>query len=464
VPLSLRRWFPVWLFAVGLMVALGIQIIFVRDHLAGGSGQRMNTVFKFGFQIWTLWALGAATAVPLLVHLLRRRETLLGIWIGTLVCLLLPGLLYPLAATPSRLSTRFDPLQPLTLDGLAFMDRATYPFVDDSRNIDVQINLRPDAEAIRWLNENISGTPVFLTSEREFYRAYGMRIAANTGLPTVLGALHQNEQRPPAVVAERERDVQTMWNTADLRQTQQLLRQYRVEYVYVGPIERVLYTPEGIAKWDQLNGLLLTVAYQNSGVTIYRVEQAALAEMAPSNVREITAADTETATLEAAVAADPDDSSRAFALGLRYMEHDRAADAVRTLEAAARAHPDDVPLHHLLGDALARVGRTDDAVAAWQHAVDVERTVNNLTKLGRELLSLDRWADAERTLNEALALDPAFGEALWALGEVYRVRGDREQAIVQYRQCMKTSAKDSPWRAEASKALASLGVPTSNNE
>jgi len=460
VPLSLRRWFPVWLFSVGLMVALGIQIIFVRDHLAGGTGQRMNTVFKFGFQIWTLWALGATTAIPLLVCYLRRRETLFGMWIGALVCLLLPGLLYPFAAIPSRLSTRFDPTQPLTLDGLAFMDRGTYRFVDESRNIDAQIILQPDADAIRWLNENINGTPVFLTSEREFYRAYGMRIAANTGLPTVLGKLHQDEQRLPAVVAEREQDVQTLWNTADLAQTQQLLRRYRVEYVYVGPIERVLYAPEGIAKWEQLQGTLLTTAYQNSGVTIYRVEPMVLAQMAPNDVGESAAADVETATLEAAFAADPDNSSAAFTLGQQYLERDRAAEAVRTLEAAARTHPDDVPLHHLLGDALAQVGRTDDALAAWQHTVDVARTPNNLTKLGRELLDLDRWNDAERTLNEALALDPAFAEALWALGEVYRVRGDRDQAIAQYQQCVDRVAADSPWHAAAAKALVSLGVPT----
>jgi tetratricopeptide (TPR) repeat protein len=389
---------------------------------------------------------------------------MLGMWIGALVCLLLPGLLYPFAALPSRLSTRFGRTQSLTLDGLAFMDRGMYRFVDENRNIDAEIDLRPDAEAIRWLNENISGTPVFLTSEREFYRAYGMRIAANTGLPTVLGKLHQDEQRDPAVVAQREQDVQTLWNTADLRQTQQLLRRYRVEYVYVGPIERVLYTPEGIAKWDQLEGTLLSRAYQNNAVTLYRVEQTALAQTSPSDVSQIAPADVETATLEAAAAANPDDNSAAFTLGLHYLKRDRATDAIRTLEAAARAYPNDVPLHHLLGDALAQAGRTDDALAAWQHAVDITRTPNNLTKLGRELLELDRWDEAERTLNEALALDPAFAEALWALGEVFRLRGDRDQAIAQYQQCVETAAADSPWHAEAVKALKALGVPTSNNE
>ncbi len=460
VRLPVRHWLPLWLITVGVLVALGVQIVFVRDHLAGSSSQRMNTVFKFGFQVWTLWALGAAGALPMIARRLRHHETAFGIWLGVLAILVLPGLVYPLAGMASRLATRFDLTQPLTLDGLAFMDRARYRYANDDQNVDTEIDLRPDADAIRWLNKNIVGTPVFLTSEKEFYRAYGMRIAANTGLPTVLGKLHQDEQRDPAMVRERERDVQTLWNTGDLSETQQLLRTYRVEYVYVGPIERALYTPGGITKWAQMDGTLLNVAYQNSGVTIYRVDQVALANAAGGVAARVPVSDVP-AALDTALADDLTDTQGAFQLGQQLLDHDRVTDAVRTLEAAARAHPDDVPLHHLWGDALARDGRPDDAIAAWQHAVNVERTPNTLTKLGHELIKLDRFPDAERTLNQALALDPAFAEARWALGELFRARnasGDRERAIAQYQQCVEHAPAESPWRAEAVQALDALEV------
>jgi YYY domain-containing protein len=454
--LRLRDWLPLWLITVGVLVALGVQLVFVRDHLANSSSERMNTVFKFGFQIWTLWSIGAATALPLVVRHLRRYETMFGIWLGLLGITLLPGLVYPLAGIPSRLATRFDTAQPLTLDGLAFMQRAQYEHQDRT------INLEPDAEAIAWLKQNIQGTPVFLTSELEFYRAYGMRIAANTGLPTVLGKLHQDEQRDPQAVRERERDVQTLFNTTDLDEAQQLLRKYRVNYVYIGPVERALYAAEGIAKFAQLQNSVLYPVYDNKGVTIYRVNTDAL-QHAGANDRSPPPAqvDDETGAMEAQLTADPSDSSAAFALGRRYLELDRATDAVRAMERAVRAHPDDVPLYHLWGDAWAHAGRADDAIAAWQHAVDVARTPNNLTKLGGELVRMDRFDAAERTLNQALALDPAFGEALFALGELYRTRnapGDRDRAITQYQLCLERAAPDSPWRERATAEINTLKI------
>ena len=50
------------------------------------------------------------------------------------------------------------------------------------------------------------------------------------------------------------------------------MRQLRVGYVYLGPLERLLFRPESLHKFDVLaeQGELET-AYQNQQVTIYRV-------------------------------------------------------------------------------------------------------------------------------------------------------------------------------------------------
>src|SRR6185295_1314192 len=177
------------------------------------------------------------------------------------------ALIFPLAGTPSRLATRFpDPPGP-TLDGLAFMDRGIY---DWQGNI---IDLSADADAIRWLNTHISGTPIVLQSSQEFYRAYGVRIAANTGLPTVVSPLHASEQHDPDLVAERDRDVQTIYSTLDPTEALQLLSKYHVGYVYIGPIERAAYGKPGTAKFDQLEGAYLTLLYKNDAVKIYQVNQ-----------------------------------------------------------------------------------------------------------------------------------------------------------------------------------------------
>ncbi|HLY30155.1 MAG TPA: DUF2298 domain-containing protein, partial [Ktedonobacterales bacterium] len=50
------------LLVLGLCVAFGVEIIYVRDFLDNSPWERMNTVFKFYYQVWTLLALGSALA------------------------------------------------------------------------------------------------------------------------------------------------------------------------------------------------------------------------------------------------------------------------------------------------------------------------------------------------------------------------------------------------------------------
>ncbi len=444
-----RDWLPLWLITVALLVALGIQFVFIRDHLAGSPYERMNTVFKFGEQIWVLLALGAATALPLTLRILRQSETLYGLWLGALIALLIPGLLYAPIGIANRLSVRFDQTLPLTLDGLAFMSHARY------QHNDREIDLRPDAEAIAWLNEHIAGMPVFATSELEFYRAYGMRVAANTGLPTVLGRLHQDEQRPAAQVVERERDVQTLFNTSDSQAALRVLAKYAVDYVYIGPVERALYDPLGIAKFARWEGTVLERVYGNDGVDIYRVNREAVSQLVATTALP-AAVEALTPSIEDQIASLAHDSGAAFGLATRLIEQNQLDDAARVLEAAAAQHPADVPLHHLLGDVLARIGRPDEAVAAWRKAAETQPTALNVNKLGQGLMQLGRYDEAIAAFNEALAIDPAFPDPHFFLGELYRMRdgvGDRQRAREAYQRYLDRAPPDGLWRVSAEEQL-----------
>jgi uncharacterized membrane protein len=63
-----------------------------------------------------------------------------------------------------------------------------------------------------------------------------------------------------------------LYRTSDLERTIEIVRDLRVTYVYVGPLERILY-PHTEAKFEQLvSQERLSVAHENDLVCIYRVE------------------------------------------------------------------------------------------------------------------------------------------------------------------------------------------------
>jgi YYY domain-containing protein len=240
--LAPATWYALLLAWLGWAVSLGIELVYIRDHLDGSEWYRMNTVFKFGLHIWVLLALAAAALLPLLLGGLRRLGGATAQALGLVVLALLLALaaIYPLAGTPSRVANRFDVATGPTLDGLAFMEQAYFEydclaFGGCEPGVErVVVDLRGDAAAIAWLNRTISGTPIIVQSNLSFYRAYGIRIAANTGLPTVVSALHVNEQRDPAAAARRDRDLERFYRSSEIEQALRFLASYGVDYVYVG--------------------------------------------------------------------------------------------------------------------------------------------------------------------------------------------------------------------------------------
>src|SRR5262249_26030269 len=154
-----------------------------------------------------------------LLRWLRRKGAITkSISRAALIALLGLALVFPLIGTPSRLATRFPITPGPTLDGLAFMDTAEFDVAPENMGLlpesaPVHISLRGDGAAIRWLNENIRGTPIVLQSDLWFYRSYGVRIAANTGLPNIISPLHASEQHDPAQVDQRDQDLQAIYKT-----------------------------------------------------------------------------------------------------------------------------------------------------------------------------------------------------------------------------------------------------------
>jgi uncharacterized membrane protein len=98
-------------------------------------------------------------------------------------------LLYPLMGGFAKIKDRMAENAPATLDGMAYMPYASY--FDQDR----ELKLVEDYGAIRWLQENVQGTPVIVEGQVVEYR-WGSRYSIYTGLPAVLGwNWHQRQQR-----------------------------------------------------------------------------------------------------------------------------------------------------------------------------------------------------------------------------------------------------------------------------
>ena len=257
--------------AVPLALVIGLDVFRVEGDVA-----RMNSVFKFYLQIWVLLAVASAYLLWRLAHgrrsALRRLAPGKMLWLGGLAVLLISAAIYPVLGTQARLRDRFDGRAlPLTLDGTAYIQGTTY------HDIEGDIDLAADYEGIKWLRENIQGSPIVLESVTPTYR-WGGRVSVYAGLPTVIGwQWHQEQQRWEyrRFVGNRIRDVNEIYSTQSPSKALSHLRKYGVKYIYVGQLERLYYREAGLRKFEGSLSDHLEKVYENTQVTIYRVRDAA---------------------------------------------------------------------------------------------------------------------------------------------------------------------------------------------
>jgi YYY domain-containing protein len=265
-----HRQFGLTLIGLGLALTLVVEFIVLKSDIS-----RMNTVFKFYLQVWVMWGIASAALLPELVSRLKTSPAggpnkpggwKLRTWQIGFGVLLAACLLYPLTATPVRISDRFEGSRSNTLDGGAYMLTSMY-----SEN-DVPFKLEWDQYAMDWLQRNVRGLPVIVEANTSLYR-WGSRISIYTGLPTVIGwDWHQKQQRaalPGDMIDRRTEDVGTIYTSQDIELTVQLLERYNIRYIYVGPLERIYYGEEGLSKFEAHQGQYWNLVYGNEEVKIY---------------------------------------------------------------------------------------------------------------------------------------------------------------------------------------------------
>jgi len=257
----------------GLAVLAGTQLVYLKDFLQGGGAYRMNTLFKFFSQVWVIWGVAAAIALPRIWSgfVLQGRGMRLwrSLWAITFVLLFAAGFAYPIWGTPARLDMRFPGWQPAfgTLNGLAFMREGSFNWPDQSNTLE----LASDWAAIQWLLENVRGNATIIESSQVgYYREAGSRIASMTGLSGITG-MHEGEQRYGEDVGQRSALHREFWETPDTARMQQLIDELQADLVYVGPLEAYLH-PAAIERLQQMvDDGRLTRLFTSEQATIYLV-------------------------------------------------------------------------------------------------------------------------------------------------------------------------------------------------
>ena len=261
------------LFALSLtMLALGLAIGVDLVRVEGDIG-RMNTLFKYYLEVWILLALAASFFLWRMGHDnwlgATRFRWMNFTWLAVVAVLVGCSLVYTVLGTHARVGDRFQALPP-TLNGVAYMEQAVHWEKKQA------IELKWDAEAIRWLQDNIQGSPVILEAHTEQYR-WGGRMANYTGLPTVLGwPWHQIQQRGPysREVHYRARDVRTMYETEDVELLADLMAKYEVKYVVAGDLERIFYSPEQVGKFDIMaRNETFKKVFDNGRTAVYELQR-----------------------------------------------------------------------------------------------------------------------------------------------------------------------------------------------
>lgn len=215
--------------AVGLILLP--EIVYIKD-IYSGDYKRANTMFKLTYQAFILFGICFGYIFTRMLKYGSTKGQKITATVGLILFSL--TLFYVGNATNSWYGNIFHREGYKGLDATAFMEE----------------DFPEDAVAARWLNENISGTPIVLEANGLSYTEY-QRISVITGLPTVLG-WYTHEQlwksqpgisndRVTARLDKRAEDIQKIYTLEEKGLVRLLINNYNVDYIYVGGLEQKKY-------------------------------------------------------------------------------------------------------------------------------------------------------------------------------------------------------------------------------
>jgi YYY domain-containing protein len=241
-----------------------VEFVYVNEQ---AGPLRMNTVFKTYMQIWVFWSVGAgAAAAGLLARADRAAEhveapsidwsTVAPVGVAVLV---VATSLYGGFALSAHFGTDAEP----TLDATEMPG-----WYDES-----------ELAAVDWLDRTADGSTVIVsapgTGSNPGMYSWESSIASSlTGVPTVAGWAHEVGYRGPDAYYARVEAVDALY-TGSPQEAASLIREYGVDYVWVGTAERNRYGGE-LVNFDDRPGY--EPVFVEGNVVVYEVQEQELPE------------------------------------------------------------------------------------------------------------------------------------------------------------------------------------------
>ncbi|MCX6044742.1 MAG: DUF2298 domain-containing protein [Chloroflexi bacterium] len=246
--------FALLLAAIGLLLVYAPEFVYLRDNF----GTRMNTIFKFYYQGWLLFGLSSSYAVVTAWRTFggvrKAAETLALVSASLCFVVIAVGLVFPLGAITAK----------------------TNNFTADKRTLDatayVAWNNPDEMAAVQWVRTHTAPDALVAEALGRSYYASDNRISTMTGRPTLHGwGGHESQWRGKAygeMAQNRGDTLQRIYGTGSSADITQLLSQWDIDYVYVGPVERELYkmTPDAETRLKAATDLV----FEQGDVRIYQ--------------------------------------------------------------------------------------------------------------------------------------------------------------------------------------------------
>lgn len=230
------------------------ELVYVRDIYENGNA-RANTMFKLTYQAYMMFGMVMGYSIYRLLIISRNICLKILSCVGLFFLILTMGYLGNCAE--AWFGNVWNPKEYKGLNAVKFLE----------------IDFWEDAAAIRWLKENIEGSPVVLEANGDSYTNY-QRVSAMTGLPTILGwYVHEWLWRSnPGDLNQKSSDVEMIYTSTEEELVKQLLDTYQVSYIFIGSTEREKY---GERLNEALLGELGNIVFkdQNSQTYIIKIDR-----------------------------------------------------------------------------------------------------------------------------------------------------------------------------------------------